>query len=181
MNNNADTVSVALAVYNGEKYLPELLSSLQAQTAKPHELVVLDDCSTDNSIEIINAFPLSFEKKVFSNERNMGPVYTFKKLVGLSRGSFIAFCDQDDVWVPEKLERSLSEIQKMNNNIPGIIFTDLSVIDEKGKLLQKSYWRGRSVHPCKFSFADILFANNITGCTTLVNKQMANELSKMPL
>ncbi len=178
---NPQSVSVALAVYNGEKYLAELLSSLQNQTLQPYELVILDDCSADDSIEIIKAFPLSFEKKLFSNERNMGPVYTFKKLASLCNGNYIAFCDQDDIWIPEKLQLSLSEIKKINTKIPGMVFTDLSVMDEEGKLMEYSYFKQRKIQACKLSFADILFGNVVTGCTTLINKAMARELLKMPL
>lgn len=179
INSNA-SISVALAVYNGEKYLKQLLLSLENQTLKPCELVVLDDCSSDNSLEIINSFPLSFEKKIFSNKKNEGPVYTFRKIAELCRGNFIAFCDQDDIWLPEKLELALCEIKKIDTTIPAIVFSDLSVIDERGIVIQESYWKQRTVRPEKFLFADILFANIITGCTTLVNRPMVNEFLKMP-
>src|SRR4051794_38642709 len=153
-----DTVSVALATYNGEKYLTQLLTSLQAQTIQPFELVVLDDCSSDDSVKIVKEFPLTFEKKIFVNEKNEGPVSTFKKLTELCSGNFIAFCDQDDIWLPNKIALTLAQIKKINNAIPAIVFTNLSVIDEEDKLLQKSYWYQRSVWPDKFLFEDILFA-----------------------
>jgi glycosyltransferase involved in cell wall biosynthesis len=175
-----DSLSVALAIYNGEKFLPQLLASLQEQTVKPLELVVMDDCSSDNSLNIIKAFPLPFEKKIFKSEKNEGPVSTFKKLAGLCEGDFIAFCDQDDIWLPEKLELALTAIKRIPNNIPAVVFSDLSVIDESGDVIQASYWKQRAVRPDKFLFHDILFANIITGCTTMINKAMANELSKMP-
>src|SRR3954452_20549451 len=95
------SISIALAVYNGEKYLEELLKSLEKQTLEPCELVVIDDCSSDASLEIINDFQFSFEKKIFSNKENRGPVYTFKRLASLCQGDFIAFCDQDDIWLPK--------------------------------------------------------------------------------
>jgi glycosyltransferase involved in cell wall biosynthesis len=179
--NTSDKISIALATYNGEKYLYQLLTSLQAQTLKPFELVVIDDCSSDNSVKIVNDYSFSFGKKIFVNEKNMGPVYTFKKLAGLCKGDFIAFCDQDDVWISNKLELMFTEIKKLDQNVPAVVFSDLSVIDEEGKLIQQSYWQQRTVQPDKFSFQDILFANIITGCTTLINTAMANELSKMPL
>jgi glycosyltransferase involved in cell wall biosynthesis len=181
MNSNNDKVSIALAVYNGEKYLPQLLASLQSQTTKPYELVVLDDCSNDRSLEIIKAFPLSFEKRILSNEKNMGPVYTFKKLAQLCRGNFIAFCDQDDIWLPQKIELSLFEIKGIDTNIPAIVFSDLSVIDEEGNLLHHSFWKLRSTKPENFSIVDILFGNIVTGCASIINKAMAIEFEKMPL
>lgn len=175
-----EPISIALAIYNGAKYLKELLSSLENQTVKPLELVVVDDCSSDDSIKIVQDFPLSFEKKVCSNEKNMGPVYTFKKLAELCSGNFIAFCDQDDIWLPQKLEHSLQAIKEISDDIPGIIFSDLSVIDENGKPIHESYWKVRHVTPDRFSFVDILFSNIITGCTVMINKAMIGEFLKMP-
>jgi glycosyltransferase involved in cell wall biosynthesis len=181
-NNNENSVSIALAVYNGEKFLPSLLSSLQSQTLQPVELVVVDDYSTDDSINIINKFSLPFEKKVFLNERNMGPIYTFKRLTGLCKGNFISFCDQDDIWLPEKLALTIAVIKKIEGHTAGLAFTDLSVIDEEGSLIHESYWKVRSVMPEKFSFSDMLFGNIITGCTAMINRKMADEIvKKMPL
>lgn len=176
-----DSISIALAVYNGEKFLPQLLASLESQTIKPSELVIVDDCSTDKSLEVIKSFALSFEKKIFSNEKNMGPNFTFKKLAGLCKGDFIAFCDQDDVWLPKKIEQSLSAIKKIDSNLPAIAFSDLSVIDEEGKLMHQSFFKLRSTKPERFSLADILFGNIVTGCASIINSVMANELIKMPL
>ncbi len=178
---NKESVSVALAVYNGEKYLKELLSSLEKQTNKPTELVVLDDCSSDNSLKIIRTFPFSFEVRIFSNERNRGPVYTFKKLLDLCKGNYIAFCDQDDIWLPEKLEVSISSLKKINSSKSAVVFTDLSVIDENGKILQNSFWKQMAIKPEKFSLTDILFGNIITGCTAIINRSMASQFQKMPL
>lgn len=179
--NDTKSISIALAVYNGEKYLEELLKSLEEQTVKPRELIVIDDCSSDASLKIINDFQFSFEKKIFSNKENRGPVYTFKKLTGLCQGDFIAFCDQDDIWLPKKLEYSLARIKQVENNIPGVVFSDLSIINEEGKLVQNSFWKQMAIEPNKFSLTHILFGNIITGCTALINKSMANELLKMPL
>lgn len=180
MTDKNEKISIALAVYNGEKYLPELLASLEKQTLKPDEIVVVDDCSRDNSLSIIHDFPLSFNKRVFRNETNQGPVYTFKKSAELSSGNFIAFCDQDDIWLPGKIEQSFNKIKELSNDKPAVVFSDLSVIDENGKLVQKSFWKQMDINPVKFSLKDILFDNIITGCTAIVNKSMVDELIKMP-
>ncbi len=178
---NIEHVSIALAVYNGEKYLPELLASLEKQTLKPFELVVLDDCSSDNSLEIIQNYALSFSKKIYNNSQNEGPVFTFKKLAALCSGDYIAFCDQDDIWMSHKLEWSVSELKKLSGNIPGLVFTDLSVIRENGELLYTSYWKMKHIYPHRLSFNDLLYGNFVIGCTILINKKMREELTKMPL
>jgi glycosyltransferase involved in cell wall biosynthesis len=179
--NNAQSISIALAVYNGEKYLKELLASLESQTLRPVELVVVDDCSSDNSLDIIQTHSLPFEKKIYVNQQNKGPIYTFKKATELCKGDFIAFCDQDDVWLPQKLELSFNKIKEIDNDIPGVAFSDLVVIDEKGNIIQHSFWKRMAIIPDTFSFKDILFANIVTGCASLINKRMAAELLKMPL
>jgi glycosyltransferase involved in cell wall biosynthesis len=175
-----ERVSIALATYNGEKYLPALLASLQKQTIKPFELIVLDDSSTDDSLRIINNYPFLFEKKVFSNNKNQGPIYTFKKLAGLCSGEYIAFCDQDDIWNKDKLELGIDRIKELPGEIPGIVFSDLKVIDEEGKVTSNSFWKVMNIKPHVFSFKDVLFDNIITGCTTMINKAMAREVLKMP-
>jgi len=105
------SVSVALATYNGERFIREQLDSLAAQTLLPHELVVSDDESTDRTVEIVRAFAgvASFPVRVFENERRLGFANNFLNAAGLCTGELIAFCDQDDVWVERKLERCATE------------------------------------------------------------------------
>lgn len=174
------SISVALAVYNGEKFLPELLTSLESQTLKPGELIVVDDCSSDNSIKIIEKFVSSFPKKIFRNEKNSGAVESFRKAVSLCSGEYIALCDQDDIWLPSKLLLAEEKIKKLDANKPAVVFTDLTVINERGEIVAPSFWKLRSSNPKNFSLKNILFGNIITGCTTLFNKPMAEALSKMP-
>jgi glycosyltransferase involved in cell wall biosynthesis len=101
------TVSVALATHNGERFIEEQLRSLARQTLLPHELVVGDDGSTDATLEIIDRFAAGcpFPVRVYRNERNLGFADNFLKTAGMCSGDLIAFCDQDDIWLPGKLAR----------------------------------------------------------------------------
>lgn len=107
-------ISIAMATYNGEKYLQEQLRSLEAQTRLPDELVVTDDCSTDQTLKIIEEFALksSFPVRVFRNDVNLGYSDNFLKAANLCTGSWISFCDQDDVWLPNKLEQAAMAIER---------------------------------------------------------------------
>jgi rhamnosyltransferase len=98
-------ISIALATYNGEKYLPAQLDSLARQTKPPAELVVCDDCSTDRTVEIINDFVgrAPFPVRVARNERRLGFLSNFMRAAHACEAELIAFCDQDDIWEPEKL------------------------------------------------------------------------------
>lgn len=107
-------ISVAMATYNGEKYLGEQLDSLAQQTVMPCELVVCDDGSTDRTVEIVREFASTapFPVHIHLNEVNLGYSDNFIKAAGLCQGDWIAFCDQDDVWLPNKFERLMEVIER---------------------------------------------------------------------
>jgi glycosyltransferase involved in cell wall biosynthesis len=109
-----NTISVVLATYNGERYLREQLASIAAQSSTPFELVVTDDASSDGTLEIVEAFARSaqFPVRIHANEANLGFGDNFLNGALLSSGDWIAFCDQDDVWLPEKLATILRKIKE---------------------------------------------------------------------
>jgi glycosyltransferase involved in cell wall biosynthesis len=99
-------ISIALATYNGERFLPAQLDSLARQTKPPAELVVCDDCSTDRTVEIIEGFVTHapFPVRLARNESRLGFVNNFMRAAQACESDLIAFCDQDDVWEPDKIE-----------------------------------------------------------------------------
>lgn len=99
------SVSIALATYNGERFLARQLESLAWQTQPPDELVVTDDCSTDRTVEMLEEFGRSapFPVRVVVNERTLNYRANFLKAAGLCASDVILFCDQDDVWRPQKV------------------------------------------------------------------------------
>jgi len=101
------SVSIAMATFNGERFLVEQLRSLAAQTLLPHELVVVDDCSTDSTVAILEAFATDapFPVRILANERSLRHGPTFFRALAACDGRLVAFCDQDDVWREDKLER----------------------------------------------------------------------------
>ena len=103
-------ISIAMATYNGEKYIHEQLNSILSQTvADPLEIVACDDCSNDKTREILLEYAAKDSRvKVFFNDSNLGFAKNFEKAVSLCNGEFIAFSDQDDIWLPEKLEELLA-------------------------------------------------------------------------
>ena len=106
MNSSAQTlrISIAMSTYNGGKYLQEQLDSFLAQTSLPDELVITDDCSTDNTLEIIQAFAAMapFEVRWEQNEKNLGYTGNFNQALMKTTGDLVFLSDQDDVWFPEK-------------------------------------------------------------------------------
>ena len=110
----APSVSVVMATYNGAEFLGDQLASLAAQTRLPLELVVCDDQSSDETLEIVDRFAASvpFEVRAVRNEERLGFAENFLKAARLSRGDLIAWCDQDDVWMPEKLACCVPEFER---------------------------------------------------------------------
>lgn len=104
-------ISIAMATFNGEKFLRDQLDSLAKQSRLPDELVVTDDRSTDQTIGILKEFQTTapFAVRVSVNDGRLGYADNFLKAAGQCSGDIIAFCDQDDVWMPHKLERCVGE------------------------------------------------------------------------
>ena len=100
-------ISIALATYNGAKYLRELLNSLAKQTYLPTELVISDDNSSDDTIEIIQHFAKTapFKVHMIENSHQLGVIQNFATAFKGTSGDLIAYCDQDDIWAPDKLEK----------------------------------------------------------------------------
>jgi len=99
-------ISIALATYNGEIYLSQQLDSFVVQTRMPDELVITDDCSTDNSLKICKKFAETapFDVFIYENESNLGYCGNFNRALSKTTGSLVFLSDQDDVWFPEKIK-----------------------------------------------------------------------------
>lgn len=128
-DNRSPLVSIALATYNGEKYLPQLLDSLFSQTYPDIEIIAVDDISSDNTAAILQQYAAQHvNMKVYVNEVNLGYVKNFEKVISLCSGDYISPCDQDDCWLPEKVKRKVEEI----GDFP-MIYCDSLIADENLK------------------------------------------------
>jgi glycosyltransferase involved in cell wall biosynthesis len=112
-------ISIAMGTYNGGKYIQAQLDSFAKQVCPPFELVICDDGSTDNTLEVIRTFATTanFPVRIYQNEKNLGFADNFLKCVTLCKGDWVAFSDQDDIWLPEKLLKvcKLINAQQSNN------------------------------------------------------------------
>src|ERR1700730_9787095 len=99
------SVSIAMATYNGEQHIKRQLESLAVQTHPPRELVVTDDASDDHTVLVLTSFGkhAPFPVRVYRNSTRLGYRRNFMLAASLCNSELIAFCDQDDVWYPEKL------------------------------------------------------------------------------
>jgi len=126
-------ISIALCTYNGAKYLTEQLESLKNQTVKADEIIVCDDCSKDNTIEILKKYKDVLNIKIFINEVNLGVTKNFEKAISLCSGDIIFLCDQDDIWEKNKIEKMSSSFV---DSTVGIVLCNGTVIDEKNKQIK---------------------------------------------
>lgn len=133
-------ISVALCTFNGARYLPDQLASLETQERMPDELVVCDDGSTDDTLQVLEDFATRapFSVRVICNAETLGPTKNFEKAIRLSEGEIIALCDQDDVWRPGRLARA-AEAFGADPQI-GITFSDADLLDETGAPLDGRLW-----------------------------------------
>jgi rhamnosyltransferase len=127
-------ISVALATFNGEKYLRAQLESLANQTARPSEIVVADDRSSDASVKIISEFAKKapFEVRIIQNKQRLGYRLNFMQVAGACRCDLISFCDQDDIWQPDKL----SLMQRAFDDPDALLaYHNANLIDEAGRII----------------------------------------------
>ncbi|SFD30504.1 Glycosyltransferase involved in cell wall bisynthesis [Chitinophaga sp. CF118] len=119
-------VSIVMGTYNGTKYLKEQLDSLIQQTYPNIEIIAVDDCSKDDTIEILKQYSLQHNNiRIFQNTSNLGFVKNFEKGASLATGAYISFCDQDDVWAPEKTTVLMNAIEDHP-----MIYCDSALVDQ---------------------------------------------------
>jgi glycosyltransferase involved in cell wall biosynthesis len=126
-------ISIAMATYNGSQFLSEQLESILNQRLRPDELIACDDGSSDDTVEILQRFAdrAPFPVRIARNESNLGFVANFSKAASLCSGDIIFFCDQDDLWDVDKLERVVTEFEA--DPAAMVILNDARLIDENGR------------------------------------------------
>lgn len=163
-------ISIALATYNGGRYLAQQIMSLLDQDYPIHEVIICDDQSSDDTLDILNEYR-SEQVKVYSNEKNIGYIKNFEKACRLCSGDYIALCDQDDIWEPNKLSTLVKEIEA--RKLSGI-FSDARLIDQNGDLLEGTLWgctTSKKLSPL-IDRRSLYLANCVTGCTLLFKREL---------
>lgn len=180
-------ISVALCTYNGAQYLQEQLHSIAQQTRLPDELVICDDKSNDNTIEIINSFVTKapFSVNFVFNSENMGSTPNFERAIKLCTGDVITLSDQDDVWYPEKLK--CIEKAFLKSDLIGAVFSDADVVDENLNQLGYRMWesinfsRKEQKRWSKGDSREILLKHNVvTGATMAFRSEYKDLVLPIP-
>lgn len=180
-------ISIALCTYNGSRYLEEQLDSIAAQTRRPDEMVICDDCSTDSTLDIIEIFAgrAAFPVRLRINDKNLGSARNFEKAMGLCTGDIIALSDQDDVWRPDKLEQIEAKFSVSPG--AGLVFSDAEVVDEHLCPMGYRLWQAKGfksaeqVKVAQGRAAEVLLKHNVvTGATAAFRAKYRELLKPFP-
>lgn len=183
------TIDVLLATYNGARFLPEQLSSLADQTFQDWRLIVRDDGSSDDTLAIIKQWAEQAHgpvRIIEDGRKGLGASGNFGALLEQSDAPYFAFCDQDDVWLPEKLDLMLKRVKAVEErcgvNTPVLAYSDLKVVDASLNEIHPSF---RAYAPLVLPrpgrmAADLMSQNVVAGCASLGNGALRSATLPIP-
>ena len=175
-------VSVLLSVHGDSHFLKDFLDSLANQSFRDFTLYCrFDGDPAASTLDAIGSFPSAV---VLSDRNHIGVAASYRKLLERATESrYVMLADQDDVWHPDKIARSVRAIEEAESALPPgtpvLVHSDLSVVDESLRSIAPSMIRYQSLNPARTSLADLMIQNNATGCTMIVNRPLA-DLAHIP-
>jgi len=169
-----------MSTYNGEKFIAEQLDSLLSQSHPLDWIIVRDDGSTDRTPDILEQYSQKYPaiiEKVIDNLGNLGLKSSYFKLLthALEKNpDYLLYTDQDDVWLPDKIERLLGKIQVLDSSRPALVFSDARVVDQHLQETSSSVARFQKFHPvpCPPSLKSLLLHCPILACTMMLNAKL---------
>ena len=170
-------IAILLATYNGALYIREQIDSLLSQTFTDWHLYIHDDGSTDDTIAIIRALINEHPQKITLLEypSQGGACRNFLSLLEAVEAPYYMFCDQDDVWMPTKIETTyarLKTLEQQQPDIPLLVHSDLTLTDACLNVIDDSFVRNQRIKLAAIkTYEDYAATNTVTGCTTLFNQQ----------
>ena len=182
------SIHVAMATYNGEKYVREQIESICGQTLRPDKIIIVDDGSSDKTIEIIKALQVTspVEIELHVNKNNMGVIKTFDKALSLCDADYIALADQDDVWLSNKLDALLQVMKDIEQDIidvPCLVYSDLNVVGADLKMQNESHLSITNVDQIDLGkpIRLLIERNHAPGCSMLINNSLKEMALPIPL
>ncbi|HEM6183278.1 glycosyltransferase family 2 protein [Streptococcus suis] len=168
-------VNILMSTYNGQQFLSEQIRSIQEQSYTDWALFIRDDGSSDNTKEILKDFERQDSRiHLIDSDKsdNLGVIKSFHKLVNHDRADYYFFSDQDDVWLPNKLELSLNEAQNYPANLPLMVYMDLKVVNQDLEIMTESMVKSQS-HHANTELVQELTENTVTGGVAMINHTLA--------
>lgn len=169
-----EIVQVLMSTYNGEKYIREQLDSILKQTYPIVKILIRDDGSSDGTISVLKEYANRYENVTYYEGTNVGVIQSFLQLLQDSDdlAEYYAFADQDDVWLPEKIEKAVEKLKSIKESIPLLYCSDLYVTDAELNIIKIDDKRPRP------SFGNALVQNICTGCTAVMNHSLRDIINQ---
>lgn len=167
-------ISVCMATFNGAKYIKRQLDTILSQLTNDDEVIITDDGSTDNTLDIIASYnsPLI---SVHVNPVNLGYVQNFSKAMMLAKGKYIFLADQDDIWAPNKVAKVMAAF----DSGASFVYHDAIVIDDKEAVLSNSWWDYAGLNP-ETGVLRNFRVNNFSGCMMAMTAALRDQINPIP-
>lgn len=169
------SLSIALASYNGERFLAAQLRSILSQIDANDEIVIVDDASTDGTLDVVASFG-DDRVRVLRNERNSGVLAAFERALAATRNDIVLLSDQDDIWLPGKVREILARFELDPAVL--LVLSDAEVIDEGGRVIDPSFMALRGGF--RGSFPATLIKNRYLGCAMAFRRRLLESALPIP-
>lgn len=163
-------ISVCIATYNGEKYIKEQLDSILSQLNINDEIIISDDSSTDKTLEIVKAYNES-RIKIFSNNEFHSPIFNFENALKHAQGDYIFLADQDDVWMPNKINQMMGALNHFS-----LVVSNCYVVDQNCHIIRQSFF-AKDPSTC---ILNNLIRNSYLGCCMAFRKEVLEKAIPFP-
>ncbi|NUC24586.1 glycosyltransferase family 2 protein [Escherichia coli] len=177
-------IDIAMATFNGSDFLKKQIASIQNQTYTNWRLIISDDGSSDDTLKIIlDCMKDDCRIKLVNTSKKNGVVNNFNEALLHTTAPHIILCDQDDVWPNNKLEKLLCEMKsaELDNDLPVLIFTDLTLIDGDDNIIADSYYHVNKFNPKhNLKYNNLLWHSTIYGCSIILNRKLLNIALPIP-
>ncbi|HFI0238455.1 TPA: glycosyltransferase family 2 protein [Streptococcus suis] len=168
-------VNILMSTYNGQQFLAEQIRSIQEQTFSDWTLLIRDDGSSDQTKDLLHDFARQDSRIRLidvEEQKNLGVIKSFHRLLRYEKADYYFFSDQDDVWLPDKLEVSLQEAQSYPADQPLMVYMDLTVVNQDLQVMTESMIRSQS-HHANTKLVEELTENTVTGGVAMINHSLA--------
>ena len=180
-------ISILLASYNGEKYIAGQIDSLLNQTIQDFRLFICDDASTDDTYSMLSDYSNKNPGKIHvsRNRKNSGGAkHNFIEMMINHKDDYVMLCDQDDVWLPTKIEVTLAKMREMESEFgsetPLLVHSDLVVVSKKLETIFPSFKIAMNADYSKTELQNQIIQNTLTGCKVMYNKSLADLITEVP-
>lgn len=179
-------IDILMAVYNGEKYLAEQIESILAQDSGGWHLYICDDRSADNSFGIACGYADTYRQLITARRNDKPSGSACANFIGMlkkSQAEYIMFSDQDDFWKPAKVRLTFTEMKRQEEKYgecPLLVHTDMQIANEQLNVIKPHFMRYQGINPAANELNRLFSQNNVTGCTMMINRSLAEMVKYSP-